>query len=154
MLRSLAAILIAVALATSATARTDDPPPPAVAQAETATETAIRKALAELEGKRAEVAALKEVIGAKDKHIKALNELLDQSAQIIEQWKLAAKERGTANALDAKLEESYKLSISRYAVELAAVRIERDKARAAKKWWGLAGLAFGFAVGVLVVKGG
>lgn len=154
MLRSLAAILIAVVLATSATARTDDPPPPAVAQqAETATETAIRKALAELEGKRAEVAALKETIGAKDKHIKALNELLDQSAEIIEQWKLAAKERGTANSLDAKLEESYKLSISRYAVELANVRIERDRARAAKKWWGLAGLAFGFAVGVLVVRG-
>ncbi len=152
MLRSLAAILIAVALATSATARTDDPPPPAAAQAETATETAIRKALAELEGKRAEVAALKEVIGAKDKHIKALNELLDQSAQIIEQWKLAAKERGTANALDAKLEESYKLSISRYAVELAAVRIDRDRQAGQKKWWLAAGIVLGVVAGVFAAK--
>lgn len=138
MRRFIAAVIVAAVFAISASAQ------------ETAEQTAIRKALEELAGKRAEVAALHETIGAKDKQIRALTDLLDNQEQIIELWKEAAKERAGANEIDARIEASYKQSVAAYSVELANVRIERDKARAQKKWWGLAGLAFGIVVGVLV----
>lgn len=137
MRRFIAAVIVAAVFAISASAQ------------ETAEQTAIRKALEELAGKRAEVAALKETIGAKDKQIKALTDLLDNSMQIVEQWQKAANERAGANEIDARIETSYKQSVAAYSVELANVRIERDKARAQKKWWGLAGLAFGIIVGVV-----
>lgn len=137
MRRFIAAVIVAAVFAISASAQ------------ETAEQTAIRKALEELAGKRAEVAALKETIGAKDKQIKALTDLLDNSMQIVEQWQKAANERAGANEIDARIETSYKQSVAAYSVELANVRIERDRARAQKKWWGLAGLAFGIIVGVV-----
>ena len=150
-MRLLAAIVLAVMLATSAGAQTIDVSPVAL-QVETAEATAIRKALAELEGRRAEVAALKETIGAKDKQIKALGELLDQQTQIIAQWKTAATERASANTLDAKLEASYKASVAKYSVELANVRIDRDKQASRKKWYFLAGLAVGILGSVYAAK--
>ena len=139
---ALASILVAVALATSVTASPQ----------ETATETAIRKALVELEGKRAEVAALKETIGAKDAQIAALNNLLDNSAQIIEEWKVAARERAVASSIDAKIEALYQKSIEKYDKELAEVRRDRDRQAAQKKWWFAAGVILGIVTGVVAAK--
>ncbi len=147
-MKLLAAIIIAAILAVSAPAQSLEPL--MVTQIETTEQTAIRRALEELAGRRAEIVALKETIGAKDKQIKALTDLLDNQAQIIALWKEAASARAGANAIDARIEESYKQSVAAYSVELANVRIERDKARSRAKFWGLAGLAFGIVVGVLV----
>jgi len=146
-----AAILAAVLLASSVGAQTLDSAPAGL-QIETTEQTAIRRALEELAGRRAEVAALKETIGAKDEQIKALNNLLGQQAQIISLWKQAATERAGANAIDARIEESYKASVSRYAVELANVRIDRDKQASRKKFYFAAGLIVGVLAGVFAAK--
>jgi len=146
-----AALLAAVLLASSVGAQTLESAPAGL-QIETTEQTAIRRALEELAGRRAEVAALKETIGAKDEQIKALNNLLVQQAQIVEQWRTAATERAGANTIDAKLEASYKASVSRYAVELANVRIDRDRQAGQKKWWGLAGVVLGVVVTLIATK--
>lgn len=110
---------------------------------------AIQKALAELGGRRREVEALKSAVGARDDKIRVLEGIIAQQEQIIALWKTAATDRAAANALDAKIEASYKATVTSYELELARVRIERDKARRAKKWWGLAGVVFGVVVTVI-----
>lgn len=110
---------------------------------------AIQKALAELAGRRREVEALKSAVGARDDKIRILEGIIAQQTEIIEQWKTAATERAGANTIDAKLEASYKASVAKYSVELANVRIDRDKQASQKKWWLAAGIVIGTVVGVL-----
>lgn len=110
---------------------------------------ALQKALAELDGRRKEVAALRLAIGARDDKIRILEGIIAQQADIIALWKTAARERATANAADAKIEASYKASVTNYELELARVRIDRDRQASRKKWWGLAGLVAGVVIGVL-----
>ena len=113
---------------------------------------AIQKALAELAGRRREVEALKSAVGVRDDKIRILEQIIAQQTEIIEQWKTAATERAGANVFDSKLEASYKASVARYSVELAAVRIDRDKANRARKWWFATGLVLGVVAGVFAAK--
>lgn len=113
---------------------------------------AVQKALVELEGRRREVAALRLAVGVRDDKIRILESIIAQQTEIIAEWKNAATERATANKLDAKLEESYKASVARYAVELANVRIDRDRQAGQKKWWGLAGVVLGVVVTLIATK--
>lgn len=112
---------------------------------------AIAKALAELEGRRAEVAALKETLAAKDKHIAALEGLVADQAKLIDLWRTAATERHAANDADARIEASYQESVKRYEAELERVRKERDSARRSRWLYALGGVVLGAA---LVVAAG
>lgn len=155
-MKLLSSLLVVLILSTSALARDPQPPvsPPVVAQAlsDTQLQTALRKALEEVEQRRLEVAALKESGKAKDDHVKSLEAIIKTQAELIDLWKTAATERGAANALDAKIEQLYKESVSRYAVELAAVRIDRDRQAGQKKWWGLVGVIVGVTIGVFATR--
>lgn len=113
---------------------------------------AIQKALVELEGRRREVAALRLAVGVRDDKIRILESIIAQQTEIIAQWKTAATERATANTLDARLEASYKASVAKYSVELANVRIDRDKQASRKKWYFVAGLAVGILGGIFAAK--
>ena len=142
-MKLLAAILTALILATAAVAQTPS---------DTETQTAIRRALEELQQRRLEVDALKVAGKAKDDHIQSLEAIIERQAQLISLWKTAAEERHNANDSDARIEASYKESVSRYAVELANVRIDRDRANATKKWWFAAGIVIGVVAGVFAAK--
>jgi hypothetical protein len=113
---------------------------------------AIAKALAELEGRRAEVAALKEVVKAKDTHIAALERLIEQQTKIIAEWRTAAEARAVANDVDARLEASYQESVKRYEAELARVREERDSARRSRFTWAAVALVVGAVVGFVAAR--
>lgn len=113
---------------------------------------AIQKALAELKGRREEVAALRLAVGARDEKIRILESIVAQQEQLITEWRTAATERADVNRLDAKIEASYRDSVARYAVELAAVRKDRDRQASAKKWWLAAGVVLGVLAGVLAAK--
>lgn len=154
-MKLLSSLLVVLILSTSALARDPQPPvsPPVVAQlSDTQLQTALRKALEEVEQRRLEVAALKESGKAKDDHVKSLEAIIKTQSELIDLWKTAATERGAANALDAKIEQLYKESVSRYAVELAAVRIDRDRQAGQKKWWLAAGIVLGVVAGVFAAK--
>lgn len=157
-MKLLSSLLVVLILSTSALAREPQGPPaspPVVAQAplsDAQLQTALRKALEEVEQRRLEVAALKEAGKAKDEHVKSLEAIIANQAQLVDLWRTAATERAGANALDAKIEQLYKESVSRYAVELAAVRIDRDKQASQKKWWLAAGIVIGAVAGVFAAK--
>lgn len=112
---------------------------------------AIQKALVELEGRRREVAALRLAVGVRDDKIRILEGIIVQQTEIIDLWKTAATERANANTLDAKLEASYKASVAKYSVELANVRMDRDRQAGQKKWWGLGGLVVGVVLTVAIL---
>lgn len=113
---------------------------------------ALQRALAELAGRRQEVAALKLAVSARDDKIRLLESIVAEQERLITEWRTAATERADVNRLDAKIEKSYQDSVARYGVELARVRIERDKARSVKKWYLAAGLVLGVVVGVFAAK--
>ena len=97
------------------------------------------------------MAALKEVVKAKDTHIAALEKLIEQQSKIIAEWRAAAEARAVANDADARLEASYQESVKRYQEELARVREERDDARKSRWLWAVGGALIG---AVLVVAAG
>lgn len=113
---------------------------------------AIQKALVELEGRRREVTALRLAVGVREDKIRILEGIISEQEQVIAHWKTAARERAGANAIDAKLEESYKASVAKYSVELANVRIDRDRQASRKKWYFAAGLALGIVGGIFAAK--
>lgn len=113
---------------------------------------AIAKALAELEGRRAQVAALKEALAAKDRHVATLEALIAGQAQLIELWKTAATERRDANAIDSRLQQSYEESVTRYKEEIERVRGERDSARRQRWLYGFGGAVLGAVVAILAAK--
>lgn len=103
---------------------------------------AINKALAELEGRRAEVAALKDLVGAKDRQIASLESLIAAQAKLVEQWRAAAEARHDANDSDAAIKASYEASVKAYEKELAETRADRDRWRSRFKLgviWGAVG---------------
>ncbi|MCC6793013.1 MAG: hypothetical protein IT336_15095 [Thermomicrobiales bacterium] len=113
---------------------------------------ALQKALAELEGRRQEVAALRLAVGVRDDKIRILEGIVAQQTELVERWKTAALERADVNALDAKIEASYRDSVARYSVELARVRQDRDKQASLKKFWAIGGFVLGVVVTVIATK--
>lgn len=108
--------------------------------------TAIARALVELDGCRATVAALKETLGAKDAHVKALEAALAGSEAALARWREAAESRSEANAADRGLQKSYESSIAAYQLEIARLRQERDSARRSRFLWALGGAVIAVAL--------
>lgn len=109
----------------------------------------IARAYQELDLRRAEVAALKETLGAKDRQVAALESALEAAERAAAKWKEAVAERRDANALDGALQKSYEESVTRYKEELERVREERDSARRSR--WTIGALAFGLGAVLAVL---
>jgi glutathione S-transferase len=113
---------------------------------------AIAKALAELEGRRKEVVALKDALGAEQRRSEALEAAFAACERAAALWKQAAAERRDANVLDSALQKSYEESVTRYKEELERVRKERDSARRSRWTFATVALVLGVAIGVVAAK--
>lgn len=109
---------------------------------------AVAAALAELEGRRKEVEALKAALGAKNEQVQALEAIVAQQEKIIAEWKASAEARREANESDAKIKASYEASVKAYEAQLAEMRHDRDKWRSR-----FTKLATGVGIVVLTVLG-
>lgn len=111
----------------------------------------IRARLAELEGLRVEVAALKAARTARDGEITALEDLVAATQRLADEWKTAAEARHDANDKDAALEASLQKSLDEARAEIDRVRAERDAARRHHKFWGIGGVLAGVAIAIAAV---
>lgn len=118
------------------------------------TPAAIQKALAELAGRRRQVAELEALGKLKDERIAQFEELIRSLEVQVATWKQAAMERATANVLDVKLEASFKDSLKAFDAELERVRKDRDKQAAQKKWYAVGGALMGALVVLGVLAAG
>lgn len=109
-------------------------------------------ALAELESLRKVKSLQVEQIDALQGKVRALEELVEVHKQIAAEWKKAASERATANALDAKQIALFEETVRDAKAEITRIRGERDSARRGQKVWGAVGLLFGIALGVYAAK--
>lgn len=93
-------------------------------------------ALAERDRYKSESAAKSEIIAAQTDQLNALRALLQIQKSISSEWQTAAEARKSALSIDDKL-------LAKYDLEVATLRADRDAARKANKFWGVAGFAAG-----------
>jgi chromosome segregation ATPase len=114
-------------------------------------ERAIAAALTELEGRRKEVAALKDLVGAKNAHIQALEAIIANQADQIATWKRAVEARTEANTLDDRIKANYDESVKAYKDEVSALRRENGRVKTQRNVLGAVVVAI---IAVLAVAGG
>lgn len=113
----------------------------------------VRAALAELAGRRAEVAALKDVAKAKDAEIATLKSILDSQERLIGKWREAAEARAGANALEDEIRRQYDELTRRYDAEISRLREQRDSAIRAGRRNAVIGFVLGVGVTLAIVFG-
>ena len=102
-------------------------------------------AIAERDKLRVQSEAKDEVIAGKDSQIAALRALLQLERDISKSWMESATARKNALTIDDRL-------IKQYDDQIGKLTTERDKARAANKWWGCAGMVLGALAGAAAAK--
>jgi hypothetical protein len=110
---------------------------------------ALAVALAELEGRRREVEALRATLRIRDERLDGLTRLLADQERLTALWKEAATARREANDADGRIKESYAESVKKYEDEVARVRAERDSARRQRWIFGFGGAVLGAVIAIL-----